>query len=407
MNKKLTITLLLSILTILLLSTTATAQTSQLEDVRVTLLNQEPDPVSPGDTVELRFKIENTGAETKQEVISQIKPDTPFSLYTTQQNITVGQLRAGQTGSDSVIVDYQLKVSEKAVEGTNDITLRINTQKNNWIIYDDFKVDIKTQAPTIEIKEVYTNPSSITPGQPGKIHFKITNLADSLIEDINLNLNLKNQFIALNGTNEKRIKSMDEDETRWVSFKITAENNLESGIYQLPFNLTFYNTRGDKHTQEGSTGIKIGEKPQILAYIIDSDIQQPNERGTVTIELANPTTENLRFLKLNIQDNEEYTILGNNEIYLGDLDSDDIESQDFPIYVEEQTRNGELEIPIKITYRDSKNKNYKTERKLKLNLYSENEIQKYFSTGSNLTWIITIIALILIAGAYWFYRRKN
>ena len=47
-------------------------------NIDATFLNQNPDPVEPGEYVDLRWKLENTGDEDISSITVQIKPKFPF-----------------------------------------------------------------------------------------------------------------------------------------------------------------------------------------------------------------------------------------------------------------------------------------------------------------------------------------
>ena len=53
--------------------------------VVVTLINQEPDPVSPGNSVDLRFRIENRGGDTLKDVEVKLEPEFPLTQYGHQE----------------------------------------------------------------------------------------------------------------------------------------------------------------------------------------------------------------------------------------------------------------------------------------------------------------------------------
>ena len=62
---------------------------------QVTLLSQDPDPVEPGQVVEVRFKIENDGPATSEDVIVKVLPKSPFIIYGDVAEKNIGKLRAG------------------------------------------------------------------------------------------------------------------------------------------------------------------------------------------------------------------------------------------------------------------------------------------------------------------------
>ena len=46
--------------------------------LNISLLNQQPDPVSPGNYVDLRFRVENTGAKTADQYTYKLDAKYPF-----------------------------------------------------------------------------------------------------------------------------------------------------------------------------------------------------------------------------------------------------------------------------------------------------------------------------------------
>ena len=66
---------------------------SSSSGLKVTLLNQEPGPVEPGQVVEVRFKIENIGKETQHNVLFEVMPYYPLSLYSNESIKNLGFLQ--------------------------------------------------------------------------------------------------------------------------------------------------------------------------------------------------------------------------------------------------------------------------------------------------------------------------
>ena len=118
-------------------------------NIDVTMVNQIPDPVEPGQYVEVRFKFENTGSENAEDIEVQILPDYPFSLEPgDSQTKYIGSAHGRQIGDIGIIVKYRLKVDENAVEGANDIELRYRINNPgyppNWIKLEPFTIDVQT-----------------------------------------------------------------------------------------------------------------------------------------------------------------------------------------------------------------------------------------------------------------------
>lgn len=93
--------------------------------LRVTFLNQDPDPVKSGDVVELRFQIENLREETRENVKVEIVPEYPFSLYETGGLKDLGRIMGREMGADAVAFKYKLKVDTDAADGNHPILLKM------------------------------------------------------------------------------------------------------------------------------------------------------------------------------------------------------------------------------------------------------------------------------------------
>src|SRR3989338_11518034 len=61
---------------------------SASHDIVVRLISQEPDPVRPGEFVDVRFKLDNNGTGMAENVQVEILPEFPFSLYSGDRKST-------------------------------------------------------------------------------------------------------------------------------------------------------------------------------------------------------------------------------------------------------------------------------------------------------------------------------
>ena len=141
------------------------------------LLNQDPDPVKQGEVVEVRFKIENDKSETLYDLEVEIIPQFPFTLYSGDAIKKIGKLRASQTGADSVIVDYKLKVDSNAIEGDNEIELVV---RSGYLTYsytnNEFMIDV--QEYNIPELKLYLRETDIfESNSKGTITIEIANIA--------------------------------------------------------------------------------------------------------------------------------------------------------------------------------------------------------------------------------------
>ena len=62
--------------------------TSLDKGLSIDLLNQDPDPVKPGEILEISLAVENGGYEDVEDCILEIKPEYPFKALTGENLVT-------------------------------------------------------------------------------------------------------------------------------------------------------------------------------------------------------------------------------------------------------------------------------------------------------------------------------
>ena len=123
--------------------------------VKATLVSQTPDPVEPGQIVTIKFKIENSGKESTQDTIVALDLKYPLSVYGNETQKNIGKLRASSSGSDAEIVEFKIKVDERAVEGDAPIDLNIK-MGDAAVSYTnkEFLLNIQTQNAILDISSI-------------------------------------------------------------------------------------------------------------------------------------------------------------------------------------------------------------------------------------------------------------
>lgn len=375
-----------------------------------TLLSQDPDPVEPGQIVKVKFKIANEGESTTKDVIVRISPKFPFTIYNDVTEKNIGKLRAGQTGTDAAIVEFRLKVDEDAVEGDNEIELFLQVQEGISVAYtdDEFLIDIQTHDAVLEIVKITSEPEQIPPGETGVVNFLVKNLADSMLKDIKFRLGLDSSTIPLapyQSSSERRISHLESDYQKTLSFVLIADPDAEGGLHKVPLNITYNDEKGNAYHVEDVLAVLVGEKPNLKAYLKRSTSLQSNQPTTLTLELANPGATDIKFLEIELLPSEDYELISTTDyFYIGDLDSDDTESEEIDIFVNRGVK--ELSFPIKLKYTDSNNQQYQQQFNPLLKLYSSYKLKKFGLIIPSKAGIV--LGILLIAGGlFYFYRKRK
>lgn len=382
------------------------------KDIRISMVNQEPDPVEPGKYVTVKFKLENWGSEATAPLVLGIKPLYPFTLldgYEYEQQ--VGNLNSRQKGEDSIIVEWKLKVDKDAAEGDNELVVYYKelTGLQAKVIYEDkFDVNIRTSDTILSVEKIATEPKEIQPGQEANLKITLRNLGDSFIKDVNVALGLSSSGITtLGSTNKQIIPMIDGKETKEVVFRIVPSLTANIGIYNIPLNLSFKDNLNNAYTQQSDFGLQLTSPIKYVIVVDSTEIKTSNSNGEVSLKISNPGLSNIKFLTAELKQSKQYEILSASTVYVGNVDSDDFESITYKLHVNND-ENGQVKLRILLAYMDDYNNKYNAEEEINLQVYSDKVAKKYGLIPSSGNGGIVIILIIVIAGVwYYFYRRKK
>lgn len=428
-NKKVSILVVLSILvlTLISLSVFATMPTDGMYlnsgSLRVSMISQDPDPVSPGDYVELRWMVTNLGSDPLEDVEFKLVQSYPLKFLGTDEGLReVGTIQGHQKGEEGVIVHYKVKVDEDAAEGVNDLVLMYRYRGTEWTRLSEYDLRVQSVDATVVIDSVAIQDGMIPPGQTGTLTIKLKNLADSLMKDINVKIDLTLSSIqATTGTeasllyealpfapttssNEKRIVALKPGQSTDVVYDLMVYPDATSRVYKLPVMLTYKDELDNEYTKEEVVGIVVGARPDIYAVIDSTDLIAGKKSGTVSFKFVNRGVTDVKFLDVILEETDDYKIVSAHEEYIGNVDSDDYDSVDFDLYLnnnEHSKENGMVEFPIKITFKDANNIDY--EDNIVLN-YRINTAEQKGQAQSKSGFIIIVVIIVMII-AWVVYRR--
>lgn len=373
--------------------------------MRVTMINQIPDPAEPGRYVDVRFKFENNGSKTAEDVEAEILPEYPFSLDPGTSAIkSLGSINPRQKGDNGVIIKFKLRVDKDALEGQSEIKLRYRVKGEGWITMPEFKINIQPYDAILVLDKVVSNPETIKPGEKATINIAFRNIAGILLKKIRVRIDLGGVPLAPTGsTNEKVIDTIDKNEEANVRFDLIGEPDAQSGIYKVGVYLDYYDSLGNGYSRNSTIGLVIGSEPDLSVNIDSTTIYQAKKLGDVTIKIVNKDVNEIKFLNVNLAESNEYTLLSPNEVYVGNIDSDDYETAEFTMFVK-NTKEKKVMLPITLEYKDANNVDYVENINLELPLYDTPEAKQFGLIQGNGTVGFIVIIIIVVAG-FFIYRR--
>ncbi|MFH2019939.1 MAG: hypothetical protein ABIJ34_00865 [archaeon] len=395
--------------------------------INITLMNQEPDPVNPGEYLELRFMIHNTQADTVATNFQvMLDPEYPFSLDANEEALrSYGDLPALGNSKNALVVKYKVRVDEKAVQGSNPVRIKYKHGNLPWISREFF-VEVRTRDANLGIVSVTTDPKEIKPGEEVTLNVKVKNMADSALKDVTLKLDLTYStalgsltstaadkivafnalpFAPLGSATEQKIYSLSPGEEYTYSYKLIALSDAESMIYKMPIVMTYSDEIGTEYSKNDIIGVIVGAKPDLSVIIDQSDLYVGKKTGTVTIKFINKGFTDVKFLDVKLAEKEEYEILSATEVYIGNVNSDDYETADFDLYLKNGATKQEetIVLPLTVEYRDANNRIYNDVINLDLKVMNPEKL----GIKQNNNSFGLIVIFVIGAGIFLYLKRKK
>jgi len=425
MNPKRPLTILIALVILTSLSITVIADVDTYlsgSSIRVSMISQDPDPVKPGEYVELRWMVINMGSTPLQDVKFKLVSDYPFELLGADNGIKeLGTIQGHQKGEEGVILYYKVRINPEASEGVNKLKLMYSFDGMDFATLDDFEIRVQSVDAAVVIDNVSLEPERLIPGNTGKLTLKLKNLADSEMEDINVKLDLTLStmtpstgteasllyealpFAPVTSSTEKRVQRIRPGENVQVSYDLTVYPDAENRVYKVPIIMTYSDELGTKHTKNDIIGITVGSTPDLYVVIDKSDLVAGKNNGDVSLKFVNRGVTNIKFLDVILQDTEQYDVVSANEEYIGNIDSDDFESIDFSVFLKNNGKeaNHLLKFPVKISYKDANNIDYSKEIMLEHKIYTAQELGQ----AKNTSGMLILLAVVIMIIGWFVYRR--
>ena len=400
--------------------------------IRVSMISQTPDPVHPGEYLELRWMVINMGSTPLEDLEFKLVPDYPFELLGADDGIEeLGTIQGQQKGEEGVVLYYKVRIAEDASEGVNKLRLMYRFRGvPDWTELEKFDVRVRGRYNAVVIDGFDVEPKTIAPGSTGKLSITLTNLAESSMKDIDLKLDLTLSsiprsatgaessllfdalpFTPISSSGEKRLAQMRPGRSATMDFELMVYPGASSKVYKLPLILTYKDDENNEYTRNDVIGIVVGDTPDIYAVIDKSDLIAGKKSGTISFKFVNKGVTDIKFLNVVLTDTADFDVVSSKEEYVGNVNSDDYESVDFSLYLKNNVnskKNSEITFPLHISFKDANNIGYAKDLTLTYKIYTAEE--KGAAQSSSLAIIIVIIVVMIVVWVVyrrWERKRKS
>jgi len=194
-------------------------------DLKAKLLNQDPFPAIPGESVRLVFQIDGVDNPNCGRVDFTLIESYPIKIE--QGTSAVTSIDSGvfvRNFGNFFLAPYTVIIDEDALDGQNQIEAFLDAQNSPSKIIDfDVTVEDSRADFEVSIRDYVASEREIT--------FEILNIAESDIESLTIEIK-KQDNIAVKGSNRNIVGSLDANEDTTFSFEATPQDgDIDLDIY--------------------------------------------------------------------------------------------------------------------------------------------------------------------------------
>ncbi|MBU0957427.1 MAG: hypothetical protein KKF56_01310 [Nanoarchaeota archaeon] len=264
-------------------------------------------------------------------------------------------------------------------------------------------------AVALSVTDVDSSPSEISPGDKVSVILTVDNNLNADAKDVSVMLDLKDvPFAPFQSSSEQLIDEINEGDSEEMEFNLIAFPDSDSGIYKIPVKI-IYLIDDEEKTSEGLISLMISADPKIEVSIEDTLLIK-GENSNLNIRITNSGLGNAKLLSVRLNPSSGIKIVGLDNVYIGNIDSDDFDSSEFNIFVNENSPSN-INFPITIKYRDSQNKEITENKNVVVRAYTQDQaVELGLISKSNTLMVVGVIVFLVLI--YILYksikkRRKN
>lgn len=343
------------------------------------------DTVRPGGQTTVQITFNNPTAVNTPQYINMAVTPGPY-LIIPPTSATIASLAPGASQQTALNV----KVSPDAISTNSYLTVKVtyfvSSQAQDTVVNIPIKI---RRPPILEIENVsFSNLPE--PGAATTLSFYMFNSGQGPAEELKVSMGQGTNFISTGSSGETVIQELGASESRRLDFPLTINPKAESGIYSIPFTLSYYDeTKSNLTTATKSIGLTIGGQAQFIITLDSMKDFYFGRKGTASVSISNNGNAPADFLTVKASSK-----FGTKEVYVGTLDPDDTETIDVEQMLAGAT--GPYKLSIELSWKDKFGAPHTETRQLELSP---------MSTPIDVSPII--ILLVLAGGAYWWFKIRK
>ncbi len=298
---------------------TVSAASEDVLMISLSMVNQDPDPATSGDLVEIRIGIENLGGKDANELMLEFDLDYPLIMPPGESSIkTAGSIQGFQNLQNTKIVKYKLQIDREAKSGQYGFTVKAYEKATPAVAQavKTFTIDVKSRE-TAEV--IHIDKTNLLPGKQTSLKFSINNEGNAPLRDMTFYWENEDKIILPVGSDNTRyIKYVDMGESAEIEYQVIADSNAVPGLYQLNLYLTYEDTLGSTpKTIETIAGVYVGGETDFDVAFSES------ASGQTSFSIANIGSNPANSVSVIIPEQKAWRVTGTNSAIIGNLNKGD------------------------------------------------------------------------------------
>jgi len=322
-------------------ATNSTTPTVVGSDIIISIVNQNPDPASAGDPVELRVGVQNQGLNAKQNLAVELIPSYPFTALSGESLAqSIGAL-GYQVDQNIQIMKFKIGVDPQATAGTYNLKVWTYTTGNR---------DTHTEATipvTVEnqknVQVIYVDKALIVPGQVTPLTFTINNVGKSSLNHLQFRWStVGNIVLPANGAADRYVDSLSPGGSVNITYDVIASTNANPDLYGLNLVLSYDNPISGGQTQFTTVaGVYVGGGTS-FAVSFDS-----SSTGATSFNIANTGANPASAVAVSIPNQTGWRVTGSKTAVIGSLAKGDYTIASFNL------AGGKQALKVEVDYTDT------------------------------------------------------
>jgi len=279
-------------------------------------------------------------------------------------------------------------------------------------------------ASAVTIKDVTSYPDEVAPGEVFSVSIEIENIHTFDIENINVKLILTQEkgetnpltgiaetlganlpFAPYQSSSEEFLDELRSDEEEDFKFKLIVLPDTASGVYKIPVEITYEDDDGDEREKDELISVIVNSKPELKVSFEDNGVLIKGKENIFSIKIINSGLADVKFLYMKVNKVSGLNFVSEREQYVGDVDSDDFDSVEYKVYIDDDALN-RIRLPVILKFRDATNKEFTETKDVYLDIYSLKQAQE-LGLVAKPSYTYYILAGIVVVFYFGYRIRKK